>query len=333
MGAAEQDSLMRDRSGLADCAVVIPAFNAARYLRETVASALASKGLTVKIIIVDDGSTDDTTTIAAQLAQEQPNVICIRQTNQGVSQARNAGLAVAAADFVCFLDADDCLRPDALSLLHRRLASDPDAVAAFGAIEYFTEDGAAKDSSSQYRASAQADRLDLPVVLSRNFIDTPGAILFRRAAVLQGGGFDKALRIGEDWEAYVRAALHGPFLRCGETVLRYRFHTSSAMQKRPLAMADFEPAITAAFAAVRRSGRLDAHELQRLEVRKRLNILRLIVLRSNGVSRQFKNILSILRLSWPYASHRDIQILVCKSFLSAAIRCRPNLDALYKSVT
>jgi glycosyltransferase involved in cell wall biosynthesis len=333
MGATEQDSFMCDRSGLADCAVVIPAFNAARYLRETVASALASKGVTVHIIIVDDGSTDDSATIAAQLAQEHPNVTCIRQTNQGVSPARNAGLAVVSADFVCFLDADDCLRPDALSLLHRRLADDPVAVGAFGAIEYFDENGREKDSSSGYRATDHADQIDLPVVLSKNFIDTPGAILFRRAAVLQCGGFDKALRIGEDWEAYVRAALHGPFLRCGETVLRYRLHASSAMQKRPLAIADFEPAITAAFAAVRRSGRLDDRELKRLEVRQRLNILRLIVLRSNGVSRQSKNILSILRLSWPYASDREIQILVCKSFLSASIRCLPNLDALYKSVT
>jgi len=88
--------------------IIIPCYNQGHYLRRSVTSALAQSGVLPEVIVVNDGSTDET----AAVLQSFPDVIAIHQTNQGLAAARNAGMARATGEFVSFLDADDWLDPD-----------------------------------------------------------------------------------------------------------------------------------------------------------------------------------------------------------------------------
>ena len=93
--------------------IIIPAYNAQRYLEETLRSILYQTGTDYEVLVVDDGSTDDTPQIAAAYQHRHPNIRLIRTENRGVSHARNVGLAAATGSYVAFLDADDVLCRDA----------------------------------------------------------------------------------------------------------------------------------------------------------------------------------------------------------------------------
>jgi glycosyltransferase involved in cell wall biosynthesis len=107
--------------------IIIPAYNAEKYLGDTVRSALAQTWPNKEIIIVDDGSSDGTLNVARQFESRQVKVLA--QKNRGAACARNAGLAIAQGDFIQWLDADDLLAPDKISLqLADGLASDMEVV-------------------------------------------------------------------------------------------------------------------------------------------------------------------------------------------------------------
>src|SRR6187397_1072894 len=94
--------------------IITPCYNGSRYIRETLQSALAQTHPPLEVIVIDDGSTDDSAALAENAG---PPVRVIRQTNQGESVARNRGIAEARGSHVLFLDADDMLEPESLSRL------------------------------------------------------------------------------------------------------------------------------------------------------------------------------------------------------------------------
>jgi len=116
--------------------VVIPCYNAARFLRETLASALNQTCRPLEIIVVDDGSTDDSAAIAESFG---PPVRVIRQANQGESVARNVGIAAARGDYLQFLDADDLLDREAIRRKAEALRDVPGGVAVSGGIWFETD--------------------------------------------------------------------------------------------------------------------------------------------------------------------------------------------------
>ena len=94
--------------------VIIPAYNAQDVLEPCVASVLSQEGVEVEIVVVDDGSRDDTLAVAERLAAQDCRVRVVSKPNGGVSSSRNAGLDVATGEAVLFVDADDALVPGAL---------------------------------------------------------------------------------------------------------------------------------------------------------------------------------------------------------------------------
>ena len=94
--------------------VIIPSYNSAAFLPQALDSLLSQTTGDFEIVVVDDGSTDDTQQILDAYAAKDPRVRCVRQENAGVSAARNNGLAAAKGDWVTFLDADDTYAPDTL---------------------------------------------------------------------------------------------------------------------------------------------------------------------------------------------------------------------------
>ena len=106
---------------------VIPVFNRARMLREAVQSVLNQSWPNVEVIIVDDGSTDDTAAVAADIANASHGLVkVVTQANTGVGVARQAGANAATGEFVQFLDSDDLLLPDKFSVQIAALNADPE---------------------------------------------------------------------------------------------------------------------------------------------------------------------------------------------------------------
>src|SRR5208282_4080287 len=129
--------------------VVIAAYNAESYLRETIESVLAQRLQDIEVIVVDDGSTDGTLEILRAFSDHRLTVL--RQRNSGVSAARNAGLAAARAPYIFFLDADDMLVPDALYRMVSTLDARPQRVACFGHHLRIAEDGSELSTRADLR--------------------------------------------------------------------------------------------------------------------------------------------------------------------------------------
>ena len=108
--------------------VIIPCYNAARYVGETLESVRRQTWPDLEVIVVDDGSTDDSVRIIETFAEL--DVILIRQSNRGQTAALNVGLARATGDFVQYLDADDLIDPDKIAIQMARLADSPGCVAS-----------------------------------------------------------------------------------------------------------------------------------------------------------------------------------------------------------
>jgi len=182
---------------LPSISVITPCYNGAKYLRETIESVLAQTYPPLEMIIVDDGSTDDSAAIAESFG---PPVRVIRQTNQGESAARNRGIAEARGDYLHFLDADDLLHPEALH--HLAAAADGTSFLVMGAV-WFRDDP---------RQPLRKEFCEWPSLLPAAVFSPPGpphAWLLPRTLVDRVGGFDETISYGEDLEFCFRVALTG----------------------------------------------------------------------------------------------------------------------------
>lgn len=223
-------------------AVVTAALNMERYIGATVDSVLRQTLTDFEMIVVDDGSTDGTAAIAT--ASRDPRVRVIRGASQGVSAARNLGLDACRAPLVVFLDADDLLRPEALGRMVATMASHPDQVACFGHHVKIGEDGRPLGSAAPERFKQLPAKDTLRHLLCRNVIVNGGALCIRTAAARRVGGYDPALRFGEDWEFWCRLAALGDFVALTDFVaLQYRLRAAGA--NSALAGSPFHPNLEA----------------------------------------------------------------------------------------
>jgi hypothetical protein len=183
--------------------VIIPCFNVRPYVGATLESLLAQSHSAWEAIVIDDGSTDGTAELV--LSCTDPRIRLVRQENQGVSAARNRGIALASGQAVLFLDADDWLAPDALARMTARLAGSS-AVAAYGAFCFVTEDGSqvVRTKTGPFPDGDIVERL-----LVENLFANGGHMLIGREAIDAVGPFRSDLRFGEDWEYWCRLALSG----------------------------------------------------------------------------------------------------------------------------
>lgn len=182
--------------------VITPCYNGAKYIERTIASVLGQTRPPVEMIVIDDGSTDESAAIAARFGAP---VRVIRQANQGESVARNRGLAEAAGSHVLFLDADDLLAPEALERLAAAVAEQPGAVAIQGCA-WFSGDPAHPDRSELPRQTAF-----YPAIIEDNF-GPPHCWLAPVALVREAGGFCESMRWFEDWDLWWRVGLKAPAL-------------------------------------------------------------------------------------------------------------------------
>lgn len=167
--------------------VVVPAFNAERFIERTLRSALAQREVDLEVVIVDDGSTDGTRAIVDRFAAADPRVRVVSVSNGGVARARNLGIEMACGEFVALLDADDIWHPDKLTLQLAALLPRDQTWAACYAFSR------AIDVEDRV-LSTQRRRWATGFILTRHmygkFVGNGSSLLVRRSAALAVGGFD-----------------------------------------------------------------------------------------------------------------------------------------------
>ena len=209
--------------------VVIPAYNAADTIEKALRSLDAQGRVAWEAIVVDDGSTDATADIVRRRMRRDPRLRLIRQRQSGVSAARNAGVAIAHGEWLCFLDADDWLAPGAFGRLLALSRSDPDAVVLVGGATRVSEGGEVWEYDGR-------DLSDPFAVFSTHCSIAIHSALARRAAVRELGGFDEELASSEDWDLWQRLArAGGRFAQTGARVAFYRARPGSLSRDLPYA--------------------------------------------------------------------------------------------------
>ncbi|HSL43692.1 MAG TPA: glycosyltransferase [Anaerolineales bacterium] len=199
--------------------IVIPCYNQARFLGEAIESALAQTYPRLEIIVVDDGSTDDTAIVAARY----PNVHYVRQMNQGLAAARNTGLRESHGEVLAFLDADDRLLPEAVEHGVAHLLNSPGHAFVSGRYRYIGEDG--KILNEYHQEPAEPD--SYAAFLRGNYIGMHATVAYRRAVIEAEGGFDPSLPACEDYDLYLRIARKHPVGVHKHLVAEYRQHSQN----------------------------------------------------------------------------------------------------------
>lgn len=211
--------------------VVVPLYNHAAYITEAVASILAQGRLVQEIIVLDDGSTDDSTAVMRRLATQDARIRFDRQANHGAHAAINAAVALCSGEMVAILNSDDAWLPGRLAALVAALDADPIAAIASSGLRFMDADGAEIDNA--WHAAALAFHragADLGIaLLNGNFVMTTSNLLIRREALAAVGPF-AALRYGHDLDWLLRALALGRRLALVEApLLRYRIHASNTI--------------------------------------------------------------------------------------------------------
>ena len=244
--------------------VVTPACNVAATIGDTIASVIAQSHTDWAMVVVDDGSTDDTARAAESFVD--PRLRVVRQPNAGVSAARNQGVARLDCDAVVFLDGDDWLAPDALARMAAALTGS--AVVSYGAYA-FVDEAARPRSAPSVGGSRRLPSGDvLLALLERNLLANGGHALIRRDALARTGLFRTDLAFGEDWELWVRLALLGRFARVpGPPLLHVRRRRSGAYLRMASDPRVFDPCLDAIFGAAALRDRLGLRDCVRLRGR------------------------------------------------------------------
>jgi glycosyltransferase involved in cell wall biosynthesis len=208
--------------------VVIPAYNAAPHIGAAIDSVVGQTYTDLEIIVVDDGSVDNT---AAVLQTYNGKIRYVRQENRGVSSARNHGIRVARGELIAFLDADDTWLPDKLELQTRFLSVHEEAALVFGDLELVVDGQVVEPSYLALKKNAWWSNRDSVLVkdafarlVEENVVSTSTTLISSRA-LQQVGPFDEDLSTAEDLDLWLRVAASFPIgciprVMCRKHVLR-----------------------------------------------------------------------------------------------------------------
>jgi glycosyltransferase involved in cell wall biosynthesis len=206
---------------------VIPTFNRAQYVGEAIDSILAQTQPVSEIIVVDDGSTDDTAEIIKKYG---PAIRCISQQNRGPAAARNRGIREARGDFVAFLDSDDLWVPKKIELQLDFFGRYPEIEFVFGNMVSFStgtdrETPEIRDASVEDYLLAHSAGLEnfFELLIVQNCVPTP-TVMARHTSLKRVGDFDESRFIAEDLDYWLRAAICCRWGFVNSTLLKRRRH-------------------------------------------------------------------------------------------------------------
>jgi glycosyltransferase involved in cell wall biosynthesis len=205
--------------------VIVPAYQAAWSIRDTLRSIAAQTYPHLEVIVVDDGSTDGTAEIVQSFALHDPRIRLLRQANGGVASARNRGVREAKGFFVAPIDADDLWAPTNLQRqMEALLAAGLEASMSFAETAYVDLRGRRLPAGAQV---GPEPRVDFEGLLRRNLVGNGSAAVMRRSLVLLAGGYDESLHArgaqgAEDWKLTLKLATLGRVVMVRERLVYYR---------------------------------------------------------------------------------------------------------------
>ncbi len=206
--------------------VIITCYNQAPFLGEAIESVLQQTYPRFEIKIIDDGSTDDTSQVAARYAR----VSYLRQENQGVVAARNKGLRESQGDYLIFLDGDDRLLPNALGISLQHLNAHPECAFVYGRCAFIAGDGSPLPTWRHLKVEKE----HYLALLHNNFIWMPAKVMYRRSAFESVVGFDAAADHTSDYDLYLRISRKFPIYGHDNVVAEWRQHKANTSRKSGL---------------------------------------------------------------------------------------------------
>lgn len=236
--ASSAFSFFRRMTSLPSLSVVIPCFNAGRWIAATLESVYAQAWPNLEVIVVDDGSSDNS---VASVEQQFPLVRVLRQPNSGVAAARNLGLAAAQGDWIAFVDADDIWLPGKLAAQWDALRSEAGVRMACSGWHVWESQEPRPSSGLLEQLAREAtdpSRWGGPSgwIYAQLLLDCQvwtSTVFAQRSLFDQIGNFDSTLRIGEDLDLWLRASRVTPIIRVAKPLALYRMHPASITKGAP----------------------------------------------------------------------------------------------------
>lgn len=217
-------------SSIPDVSVIIPVFNAARFVSDAIDSALVQQEVTIEVIVINDGSTDDTASVLSKYLKEK-RVILLTQNNQGASSARNKGFAIAKGKYIQFLDADDLLAPSKIVSQLSVLSKYPGTIAC-GQWAHFSH----KSADAIFRKQNVWANLDplqwVTCSLKGGGMMIPAAWLAERTLYEKAGPWVEELSLHDDGEYFCRAVLQSNGVKFVESAKTYYRQVENSLSRR-----------------------------------------------------------------------------------------------------
>jgi len=214
--------------------VIIPTFDRAAYLGESINSILAQEGPSFEVIVVDDGSTDETPSV---LASYGSNVRVVQQPNSGIAAARNAGVRAARGDFVAFHDSDDIALPGRLAIPHTYLTDHPWFHVMIGNGVFLPPEGGTEPTRAWLRPEVAAALDGREITVREVFRWNLGqlqATLISRESLLTVGPLDSEFLILDDFDIMLRLSVRYRLVFLDRPLFAYRQHSIGITQNRML---------------------------------------------------------------------------------------------------
>lgn len=219
-----------DMSTICQVTVIIPAFNARDTIIRAIHSVRQQSIKSLEVIVIDDGSVDDTADVVLNNIHSDENMHLIRmEKNSGVSAARNAGIRLARGEFLAFLDADDTWMPEKLSKQLEAMRNDPSITLVSCNSQLISESGMPIKEGHLNRPPIEGYDA-WKTLLIYNFLPTP-TVLTRTSLVNEIGGFDESLAVGEDLDLWIKLSLKGKVVVLKEILTNYYDQVGSLMKR------------------------------------------------------------------------------------------------------
>ena len=183
--------------------VIVPAYNVSKYIPEALASLEKQTFSDFEVLVVDDGSTDDTVAVVQKFCQRDNRFSLLQKPNGGLSSARNYGIRHAKGEYIALLDGDDIYHRDKIATHVARLYDKPDVGVVYSASQTIRDDGKPTFISLSGKPVHSNPLLAL---LCKNFVGHGSNAVFRRCLIDEVGGFDENLRSWEDVDLWLRIA-------------------------------------------------------------------------------------------------------------------------------
>ena len=201
--------------------VLMPAYNAGKYIREAITSVLAQTHRDFELMVINDGSTDDTVSVV--LSFDDPRISIVNKEHEGIAEALNTGLQLADTYYIARFDADDVCMPDRLEKQFNFLEDHPDYVLVGSDAEYIIENG---DFLFSFKCIAHSnDEIQKNMYVYCPFIHS--SVMYKKDEVVRAGGYNSNAHHFEDYLLWTSLAKMGKMQNLRESLLKVRFNPAS----------------------------------------------------------------------------------------------------------